>query len=267
MFDRRMVFCLTLVSIFLTSLGGWSGVCGQESRLHPWIATAPGEFVRLIDRGNVAIATDDERIRQAGKSALTLFQFVVDYDFKLRHQTMGYDSEAMVWKVKMVAWMDRPKVRLTHTICLLSSFQPSSPWDSKLLRHEFDHVAISTDPRLDKFIKRALQMRRAWIAEFSQTAAPTEQDLRKSVYEKMVGEMKLIEQLVQCQYDHLDKETAQGLSDLQKRETFFRELYSAEGFARCKYPMDASTKMYVKDKLSSAASDKECQSHYLFLSP
>ena len=80
----------------------------QSNKPHPWLADAPGEFVRLIDRGNVKIVVDDDRIGNAGKTALTVFQFVIDYDFKFRHQLLGYDKQSQVWQAKIVAWMDQP---------------------------------------------------------------------------------------------------------------------------------------------------------------
>lgn len=252
---------LTLLAVVLTH------AVAQSNRNHPWIADAPGEFVRLIDQGNVKIAVDDDRVRKAGKSALTLFQFVVDYDFKFRHQLLGYDEESMTWQAKMVAWMDQPKVRLEHTICVQSSFNPASPWETKLLRHEFDHVAISTDPRLTKIIRRTLQQRREWVAKFQQTSAPNELDLRKNIRDTVVAEVELLEQLIQSQYDLLDKESSQGLSEIEKRDAFFRGLYTVDGLERSKYKLDTQMKAFVKDKLNGTASIKEVQGHYLFLRP
>ncbi len=256
-------FAIALVLLTFTC----SPAAEQSSKVHPWISDAPGAFVRLIDRGNVKIAIDDERVRKAGKSALTVFQFVVEYDFKFRHQIIGYDKEAMTWQAKIVAWMDQPKVRLEHTVCIQSSFTPVSPWESKLLRHEFDHVAISTDPRLSKIIKRTLQQRREWVAKFQQTEAPTELDLRKNIRDTVVAEVNSLEQLVQSQYDYLDKESFKGLSDIEKRDAFFQGLYTLEGLERCNYKLDTPMKAFVKDKLNGTASQKEVQSHYLFLKP
>ena len=239
----------------------------QSIKPHPWLADARGEFVRLIDRGNVKIVVDDDRVRNAGKAALTVFQFVIDYDFKFRHQLLGYDKQAQVWQAKIVAWMDQPKVKLDHKICLQSTFAPPSPWESVLLRHEFDHVAISTDPRLIKIIKRALQQRRQWIAKWEQPTPPTEQDIRKNILETIVSEVTSLERLVQSQYDLLDKESNQGLSAINIRTDFFKRLYTVPGLDECKYEMDDAMREYVKGKLSNQASQKEVEAHYLFLTP
>lgn len=255
------------IAFFLLAAALSNQAVAQSNKPHPWLAEAPGEFVRLIDRGNVKILVDDDRIRNAGKTALTVFQFVIDYDFKFRHQLLGYDKQAQVWQAKIVAWMDQPKVKLDHKICIQSSFAPPSPWASKLLRHEFDHVAISTDPRLIKIIKRALQQRRQWVAKWEQTAAPTEQDVRKNILDNFVSEVTTLERLVQSQYDFLDKESYQGVSAINNRTDFFKRLYSVPGLDGCKYEMDDAMREFVKEKLSNLASQKEVEGHYLFLTP
>ena len=265
-YSRLIKNCVTLALYLLVAASSNLAVA-QSIKPHPWLADAPGEFVRLIDRGNVKIVVDDDRVRNAGKAALTVFQFVIDYDFKFRHQFLGYDKQTQVWQAKIVAWMDQPKVKLDHKICLQSTFAPPSPWESVLLRHEFDHVAISTDPRLIKIIKRALQQRRQWIAKWEQPTAPTEQDIRKNILETIVSEVTTLERLVQSQYDLLDKETNQGLSDISKRSEFFRRLYSLPRLDDCKYAMDDAMREYVKNKLSNQASQKEVEAHYLFLTP
>ena len=161
--------------------------------------------------------------------------------------------------------MDQPKVKLDHKICIQSTFVPASPWESKLLRHEFDHVAISTDPRLIKIIKRALQQRRQWIAKWEQATVPTEQDVRKNISETIVSEVTTLERLVQSQYDLLDKESFQGLSAINNRTDFFKRIYTVPWLDECKYEMDDGMREYVKEKLSNQASQKEVEGHYLFL--
>jgi len=247
--------------MFLTT----NPLLAQNAEPHPWLADAPGEFVRLIDRGNVSIVVDDERIRKAGKTALTIFQFSVDYDFKYRQQLLGFDSKTNTWQAKMIAWMDQPKLKLEHKICIQSTFNPSLPWESRLLRHEFDHVAISSDPRILKIMKRMLQQRQQWTATFEQVNRPTEKDFRKCILERITTQVRTIEMLVQSQYDYLDQESAQGVTNIVDRKEFFTRLYTMEGVDRCKIELGDSTRDYVKQLLSSEANQKEIDGHYLFL--
>ncbi|HUP77339.1 MAG TPA: hypothetical protein VM260_02180, partial [Pirellula sp.] len=94
-----------LLALLLLLFSSSNPAVAQLVKPHPWLADAPGEFVRLIDRGNVKIVVEDDRVRNSGKAALTVFQFVIDYDFKFRHQLLGYDKQAQAWRARIVAWM------------------------------------------------------------------------------------------------------------------------------------------------------------------
>ena len=239
----------------------------QSPKIHPWLAQAPGEFGRLIDRGNVQVKVDDERIRLAGKSALTLFQFVADFDSKFKYEWIDSKPQNGLWKAKILAWMDQPKIRLEHTICIPSTYNPTEPWTSKLIKHEFDHVAISTDPRLVKIIKRVLQRRRTWVAQFEQPTLPSENDVRDRIRQEIGLEIKNCERMVQAQYDRLDKESSEGLSTIGNRLDFFLELYSVSGLERCQFEYVDEVRAMLTDKRLDIPTKKDVEQHYLFLSP
>ena len=234
---------------------------------HPWLAQAPGEYVRHIDRGNVQIKVDDERIRQSGKSALTLFQFVVDFDFKFRFEWIEANAQKGLWRARITAWMDQPKIRLDHTICIPSTYNPAKPWESKLMKHEFDHIAISTDPRMTKIINRVLQRRRTWVAEWEQETKPKEADVRDRIRQEISLEIKNCENMIQAQYDRLDKETSDGLVTIGDRMDFFFGLYTVAGLERCKFEYVDLVRDSIADKRAMSAAKKEVEQHYLFLTP
>lgn len=242
-------------------------LAAQAVKPLPWVVDAPGEFVRLIDRGNVKIVVDDDLVQKAGKSALTIFKFVVDNDFKFRHQTLGYDSETNTWQSRIVAWIEQPKVRIEHKICLKSDFHPESPWESKLLRHEFDHVAISSDPRILKIMRWVLLQRRDWTEKWVQANPPSDQDVRLKILESITAEVQALEKLVQSQYDILDQASSQGMAAIPIRSNFFSDLYTIEGIEKCKYTLSPSMRGFVRQKLSNPSSLREVETHYLFLMP
>ncbi len=69
-------------ALFLCMLAATS--YGQPSSPNRWLSEAPGEMVRLIDKGQVDIQIDDDKLRQTGKAALTIFRFALDFDYKFR---------------------------------------------------------------------------------------------------------------------------------------------------------------------------------------
>jgi len=231
---------------------------------HAWLATAPGELVRFIDSGGVEIAVDDDRIRQAGKTALTVFQFKVDNDFRFRQHPLPQRNVKEEWQVKINAWMDQPKLKLSHRILIQSTFNPPMPWQSRLLLHEFDHVAISTDPRLLKIIKRLLAQRRQWTAKWVQPLPPSVSEVRERIEATFRGDVMRLDRLVQLQYDWLDSESANGQKEVGDRKEFFLGLYTLDGLDRCKFEMDETMREFVKQRISTPASLKEIEAHYRF---
>ena len=135
------------------------------------------------------------------------------------------------------------------------------------MKHEFDHVAISTDPRLVKIIKLVLQRRRTWVAEFEQASLPTENDVRDRIRQEIDIEIKNCERMVQAQYNRLDKESAEGLSSIANRLDFFFDLYSISGLERCQFEYVEVVRASLTDKRLAVPAKKEVEQHYLFLSP
>lgn len=232
---------------------------------HPWLANAPGEFVRLIEKGNVRIQVDDDRIRRSGKAALTHFQFSIDFDFKYRPEWIPSTAQSGVWKAKITAWLDQPKINPEHIIYVPSTFRPEDPWRSRLLKHEFDHVAVSSDPRLVKIIQRILQRRKTWIESFEQPTRPTDSEIRERIRQDVERTVKSCELMIQSKYDELDKQSTDGLTALPDRMDFFVDLYSVEGLARSQFEHLDLVKSFVADRLSGDAAIKEIENHYLFL--
>ncbi len=69
------------------------------------------------------------------------------------------------------------------------------------MKHEMDHVAISTDPRLIKIIQRVLQRKKTWLESFEQSTQPTDAELRQRVEADVRKTVAAFETMIQAQYD------------------------------------------------------------------
>ncbi len=232
----------------------------REPKPHPWIATAPGEFVRLIERGRVRIDVDDRRLAEAGKGALTLFKFTTKYDFRYQVQWIGSKRGSSGWEAQLTAWAQKPVIEPSHTILFPTSFQPGDPWRTPLMKHEFDHVAISTDPRWKKLLTKTLTQKRTWSATFEQVDRPTEEEINGQIREKMQTLIGEFERLAQAQYDLLDKASSDGLVNLGDRTKFFKNLYGDQTLKDCNFLYLDAARVMMQD-----SSDRDVTEHYLFL--
>ena len=231
---------------------------------HPWIADAPGEIVRLIGLGNVRIEIDDEALKASNKLALTAFQLKVTYDARIRYDWISQGNQNQPWKARIIANVPKPRILLEHQVIIPSTFQPADPWESALMKHEFDHVAISTDPRLLKIMERVFKRKWVFTEEWDQPSRPTEADVQSRVEQLLAGEVKNCEHLIQQQYDWLDLQSVSGSQTLESRMSFFEELYSFQGLERCSFARRDLVKEHLK-RIPPAESLKELERHYLSL--
>lgn len=231
---------------------------------HPWIADAPGEIVRLIGLGDVRIVIDDEAVKASNKLALTAFQLKVTYDTRIRYDWISQGNQNQPWKARIIASVPKPRIHLEHQVIIPSTFQPMNPWESALMKHEFDHVAISTDPRLLKIMERVFKRKWGFTEEWNQTSRPTDADVQSRVEHLLAGEVKNCEQLIQQQYDWLDLQSVSGSQSLDSRISFFQELYSFQGLERCSFARRDLVKEHL-NRTSPSESLNELERHYLSL--
>lgn len=259
--------CLGRCPIGILSLLLLPSAMGQENpeepadAPNPWIATAPPAFARLIDKGQVRIITDDQRLASAGKQALTFFRFDLDYRYRFE-----------LTRVRPIA--DDPtlaegdifaRVRLTkliggHQVILKKEYQPAKPWESMLLQHEFDHVSISTDPRLKKIAEEVLVQPIRCTVRWTKAQGLQREAIDTAIKEEMSARISELERLVQTNYDALDRETRDGQANLRERFKFFQELYSRPWLGKSEFKYLDAIRSSTQD---SANKNKEVLEHYL----
>lgn len=193
---------------------------------HPWLATAPGEYMRLINRGNVQIQIDDELLNKYGRTALTRFEIKLDYRciFRPPKGTNKNGEQIMLLDVRYT----KRDLSLQHRIIVPTSHKPESPWKDPLLKHEMDHVAITTDPRLVELVRglfsRGFTIKVQPSSERNSGTASYQSQAEQFTLD-VIGEL---ESLLHFQYDELDRSSKDGLVELEDRAAFFQSLYDYE---------------------------------------
>lgn len=210
---------------------------------HPWLATAPGEYARLINRGKVGIQVDDSILASYGKAALTRFQIKLDYKVIYRSpRTTTIDGERLL--LLDIRYTKRD-ASVEHVVFIPSTYTPDSPWTDRLMKHEMDHVAITTDPRLQAMVESIFS--RGFAINMSATSNSDQRDngLQQRIDEFTQEIIREIETLLQFQYDQLDKSSRDGLVELEDRAAFFESLYDYES---CKKVLPKALSDVTKEK-------------------
>jgi hypothetical protein len=198
---------------------------------HPWLVDIPADLARLVDVGKVQIEVDEAAVKAAHRTAITEFSFQISY--RMRYQpvasrkSVGANASTMhTVRFYDVDWS------VQHRIALSEDYRPTKPWASALLRHEFDHVAVSTDPRLIAIVESLdgseVDVEVDNLGDRQQHKASVARAVDEYVKRFRVS----IEMLVMEKYKALDATSSDGMVLIGDRKSFFRDLYSHETLRR-----------------------------------
>jgi len=202
---------------------------------HPWLADAPPAYARLVDKGNVQIEVDQPTVEAAGKTALTAFSFTLKYRMRFRIQELAKDRDEKR-RVRIMVSLFDVEYAVAHRILLRDNYRPTKPWDTALLQHEFDHVAISSDPRMLAMLG-SLEGRKSSLVASPDEDTNVSEAWAQGEIEKSVKDLQqAVEKLVQQYYVRLDKISNNGLKTIEDRSKFFSEVYSTDDLKSMKFP-------------------------------
>lgn len=110
------------------------------------------------------------------------------------------------------------KWHTTHRIWLQELPATDGFWSNKLLLHEFDHVTISSDPRLATAFKRRLNETSVLHRKVDTSQIVNRRYVDKLVKQHVEDVFQEISDLVQVRYKELDRITDHGQRPLPKKE-------------------------------------------------
>lgn len=201
---------------------------------HPWLQQIPPHLARMVDVGHVQIQVNDRLLRQHSKMALTLFDFQSDYSFRYQLLPQRAQPTAPVSRLRVV--LNQPRTKLTHTIVLGSQFQPVKPWHSPLLLHEFDHVAISTDPRFRRLLTWLDGKQITRMVPLAGNLPEAEGVVQTYIQQELNSRTEALRQVTQEYYRRLDADSREGTQPLSDRARFFLNLYTLHDLRGQKFP-------------------------------
>lgn len=178
----------------------------------PSIATAPEEIAALIEGGNVTFESGDrdpsrepiDGPRIAAETRYrTAYHFESHSDWNLRRGSLRIRV-----RFKQVRWS------VSHVIWFRSPPSFDGFWDNRLVRHEFDHARISTDPRIEKLFRDRLEKLR-WIRrDIAPGDSVSDSEVDAIVEETVETIFNEVQDLVTIRYRELDRITRHGVLPL-----------------------------------------------------
>ena len=217
----------------------------------------PKELLRLIEDGKVEVVYDSDP--EFVKAARGWADFHVQIRSSFKYDLTKTRKNGR-WQVKLHLMKLEPKIELTHLIRLPVSYQSQDIWNTRSLRrefdtrtwrswlvprlnnagctvwHEFDHIAVSLDPRAMLLLRHLLEHLPVIERTLEPKVTPSNEVLNKLVDEEVVKRRQAIVELMRQNNQRLDKIGAHGAELVPNRATFFTQLYTKENLAETKFP-------------------------------
>ncbi|HLQ44959.1 MAG TPA: hypothetical protein VK137_09545 [Planctomycetaceae bacterium] len=194
---------------------------------------APDEIKRLIEDGKVTVVYDsDPEFVKAGRGW-------ADFHIQLKHsfrysltKTQRRGKQHLTITVTKL----EPQIELTHIIRLPVPYKSPRVWDGNVLRHEFDHVAISLDPRPLLLFKHLLLHLPPIEMSLEPKEQPSEAAINQRINDAIDQRHTAVRDVIRANNITLDKVSQHGGIPIPGRAEFFAKLYTKENLAEQKFP-------------------------------
>ncbi len=193
----------------------------------------PKDLLQLIESGKVTVAYDSDPEFEKARRGWAEFHLLLEQSFRFRTTKSQKNGLTLV---KAVVTKLTPKIELTHLVRLPASFQAPDVWQSSVLRHEFDHVAIGLDPRAKLLLRHLLEHLPVVELTLEPDEEPSNEQINRFINQEIERRHQAVIELMRRNNELLDKVSKHGTRPVPDRAAFFAKLYQKEHLAEQKFP-------------------------------
>lgn len=194
----------------------------------------PVYFRRLAEAGGVEIVFHDPKeFARIGTGGLAKFHYRVVTNFRFKYSFKRQDGTL---HVAVSPTVTNVRITLRHTVSVPESYDNENIWQKRLVKHEFDHVAISTDPRAFMLVEHLIRKTGRIERAFDNKQQPGNLLYRKVVNEEFDKRRDAVTALLRANYRLLDDVSKHGSQRIQDRESFFHRLFTKENLDAMQFP-------------------------------
>jgi hypothetical protein len=192
----------------------------------------PPELKELVDEGHVRFQFYDPRIDRYERPGITRFFAAYKWTFRFDVRSRKQGDEL---RVTVLPKFDRIEVELDHVIHLPKHYDNEALFQRSLVLHEFDHVAISSDPRPRRLVEHLVR-KLTVVERLVDVDQPVNESLaREIVNDELARREEAVRALIDFNNRRLDQLSAHGNRDLEDRKQFFATLYTRENLEAAKF--------------------------------
>lgn len=194
---------------------------------------APKVLKTLIRDGAITVvfSSDPEFVKENTGKAHFYLKLTQKYGYGF-----SKSKKSDVWQVKVTPKNVEPTVKLEHVVRLPVKYRADTVWNGRLIRHEFDHVAISLDPRPVMLLEHLCRTLPPLERTLAAGEEPSDAVYKRIINEEIDRRRDAVNDLIQANYVLLDQVGKHGTIPIPKRAEFFGKLFTKENLAEQKFP-------------------------------
>ena len=208
-------------------------------------AETPRYFQQLIDKGRVSFQFYDPAVERPKHTGLAVFYYETQHHYSYRYKVL--DEERATRRLNVTPSSTKAVLERRHTILIPNYLDNDQRWANRLVQHEFDHVAISSDPRPKMLLEQLLRQ----LPRFEITIGPlepTDATIRAAIDKQAKQRSDAVVELVGHNYVHLDAVTFHGIKAIGDRRDFFTSLYEQANLEAAKFPYLSEVRGLLKTR-------------------
>jgi hypothetical protein len=123
-----------------------------------------------------------------------------------------------------------------HVVQMPLAYHRADVWETQLLLHEFDHVALSGDQRIKLLLDEVCGNLPTITVKLAGDEKPDDAFLGERVNDEITRREKAVLNLVRANYLLLDKVSDHGRVPIPNREQFFAQLFTRANLQQHRFP-------------------------------
>jgi hypothetical protein len=203
--------------------------------------SAPPALRKLIEDGDTTVEfVTDPGFVKLNRGNCT-FNLHATYQFKYSFKLLAPTSDGRA-RVRITLYNMRAEVTLKHRVRIPDRYSKPKPWETRLMLHEFDHVAISLDPRPKALLRYLAEHLPPFERTLGNGEKPSNDFYRTAITEEANKRKAAVTDLIQRAYEALDETSLHGAVPIPDRPRFFGQLFSEERLAEMRFPFLAEAR-------------------------
>ncbi len=211
----------------------------------PAIAEPPAYFARLIDEGKVTFDFYDPIRQPRTHRGYTTFHYDVAYHSSFQYQWVDQTGGR---KVSIQPKIGQIKYAIVNEVQLPDTLNHDRRWTNSLVKHEFDHVAITVDPRVRMLIEHLCAGTPKIVRVVPKDAAIGDELVERLIHEVVEPRYKAVLKLLIANENDLDVQTRHGRWDLPDRRVYFSSLFTEPNLKQQGFPFLDEVKPLLRKK-------------------